>query len=80
MHDCEATQAGLADLLFGELAGAREAALLAELERCAACRGEHEALAATLEAFDAAAAEILPSESFWTGYGERLRARMAQEI
>jgi TonB family protein len=80
MHDCEATRAGLADLLFGELAGARGPLLLAELERCDKCRGEYRALSATLEAFDTAAAESLPAEGFWAGYGERLRERMAQEI
>jgi TonB family protein len=80
MHDCEATQAGLADLLSGELAGARASLLLAELERCEECRDEHRALAETLEAFDTAAAASLPAEDFWAGYGERLRARMAQEI
>ena len=80
MHDCEATRAGLADLLFGELAGGERAGLRAELERCDACRAEHASLSATLEAFDLAAGEMLPSEPFWTGYGERLRERMAQEI
>jgi TonB family protein len=80
MHDCEATQAGLADLLFGEPAGAHAALLRAELERCAGCREEHRALSAALGAFDTAAAEVLPGEDFWTGYGERLRERMAQEI
>lgn len=80
MHDCEATQAGLADLLSGELAGAREALLRIELERCVGCHAEYRALASTLTAFDVAAAVSLPSEEFWAGYGERLRERMAQEI
>lgn len=79
MHDCEATQERLADLLSDELGGADEALLRAELARCGACRGEHRALAAALETFELAAAAH-PSEEFWPGYGERLRARMAQEI
>jgi TonB family protein len=80
MHDCEATQTSLMDLLFDELGEAERPALLAELEACAACRGQHHALSATLSAFDTAAAEVLPGEEFWAGYGERLRGRMAQEI
>ncbi|HWS53745.1 MAG TPA: hypothetical protein VN228_06455, partial [Pyrinomonadaceae bacterium] len=80
MHDCEATQARLMDLLFDELGRGQRAALLAELEACADCAGQHRALADTLSALDTAAAELLPGEDFWTGYGERLRERMAQEI
>ena len=80
MHDCEATQTRLMDLLFDELGDGESALLLAELERCESCRGQHRALAATLSAFDTAAAEVLPREDFWKGYGERLRERMAQEI
>jgi TonB family protein len=80
MHDCEATQTRLMDLLFDELGGGPRAALLAELEGCAACSQQRRALSATLSALDAAAEELLPGEEFWTGYGERLRERMAQEI
>ncbi|HEV3470169.1 MAG TPA: energy transducer TonB [Pyrinomonadaceae bacterium] len=80
MHDCETTRARLADMLFGELGGGHEAALLAELGRCAECAGEHRVLAATLSAFDTASEELLPGGEFWPGYGERLRERMAQEI
>jgi|GEM_PF-522605 len=80
MHDCEATQGEMADLLFGEAGGARRAALLEEVGACASCGAEYASLAETLGACDAAFAAAEPAGNFWAGYGERLRARMATEF
>jgi TonB family protein len=80
MHDCEVTQRVLPDLLFGEVEASRRDALLEEVGACPPCADEYHALKSTLRALDVALDEALPPESFWSGYGERLRTRMAQEI
>lgn len=80
IHDCEATQERLVDLLFGEVEEGRRALALEELEGCAACRAQYNSLVETLRAFDMAAEASLPAEDFWPGYEERLKKRMSQEI
>ncbi|HEV2863679.1 MAG TPA: zf-HC2 domain-containing protein, partial [Pyrinomonadaceae bacterium] len=80
IHDCEATQERLVDLLFGELDGGRRGVALEELDGCPACRVQYQSLVETLQTFDRAAEASLPAEDFWPGYEERLRNRMAQEI
>ncbi|MFN2416616.1 MAG: hypothetical protein ABR603_15865, partial [Pyrinomonadaceae bacterium] len=79
-HDCQATEEMLVDLLFDEVEGGRKSSLLEEVLRCAACAGRYRVMAETLRVFDEAAEKSLPAESFWDGYEERLRRRMAQEI
>ncbi|HST53926.1 MAG TPA: TonB family protein [Pyrinomonadaceae bacterium] len=79
-HDCEATNERLVDLVFGEIEGADRGALLEEVVRCEACARRYRTMAETLRVFDEAAEALLPDENFWTGYEERLRTRMAQEI
>jgi TonB family protein len=79
-HDCQATEERLVELLFDEVEGAGRSSLLEEVLRCAACAGRYRAMAETLRVFDEAAEQSLPAESFWDGYEERLRGRMAQEI
>jgi TonB family protein len=79
-HDCYLTREGFPDLLFGEAESGARAALLEEVARCERCAREYRTLAETLEVFDHAAAATLPAESFWPGYGERLRMRIEQEI
>jgi TonB family protein len=80
MHDCEAIQGEMMDLLFGEAERVRRATLLEEVGACALCGKQYKALAETLGLTSAACAVVEPADSFWTGYGERLRARMASEI
>ena len=79
-HDCQATNEGLVDLLFGELDGGPRGALLEEVVCCEACASQYRTMAETLRVFDEAAAAALPTEDFWPGYEERLRRRMSQEI
>src|ERR687893_440178 len=79
-HDCQATEESLVELLFGEAEGGAREALLEEVVRCERCAARYRAMAETLRVFDEAAETSLPAESFWDGYEERLRRRMAQEI
>lgn len=74
MHDCPATKARLIDLIFGEAADSER--LLAEVRSCAACAAEHRALSETLRAFDRAAGDARPDETFWP----RHHARLAQRV
>jgi hypothetical protein len=77
MHDCEKTKGLLVDLAFGEAADADR--LRAEIEPCVDCRAESRAVAATLAAFDRAAAVAEPTEEFWAGYHSRLARRLDAE-
>ena len=70
----------MADLLLGEASGERRAALLGEVWACASCGAEYASLAETLGACEAAFAAAEPAGNFWSGYGERLRQRMATEF
>src|SRR5215213_569223 len=79
-HDCQATEESLVELLFGEVEGGAREALLEEVVRCERCAARYRSMAETLRVFDEAAETSLPAESFWDGYEERLRRRMAQEI
>ena len=79
-HDCQATEESLVELLFGEVEGGAREALLEEVVRCERCATRYRGMAETLRVFDEAAETSLPEESFWDGYEERLRRRMAQEI
>jgi TonB family protein len=79
-HDCKTTSERLIDLLLGEVEGGPKGALLEEVVRCEVCARQYRTMAETLRVFDEAAEAVLPSETFWTGYEERLRRRMAQEI
>src|SRR5215210_3313144 len=79
-HDCQATEESLVELLFGEVEGGAREALLEEVVRCERCAAQYRSMTETLRVFDEAAETSLPAESFWDGYEERLRRRMAQEI
>ena len=79
-HDCQATEESLVELVFGEVEGGAREALLEEVVRCERCAARYRSMAETLRVFDEAAETSLPAESFWDGYEERLRRRMAQEI
>ncbi|MBV8859243.1 MAG: energy transducer TonB [Acidobacteria bacterium] len=79
-HDCQTTEESLVELVFGEVEGGAREALLEEVVRCERCAARYRGMAETLRVFDEAAETSLPAESFWDGYEERLRRRMAQEI
>jgi len=80
IHDCQATNERLVDLLFGEIEAVRDSSLLEEIGRCDECLSRYRSMAATLRVLDAATEATTPAEEFWPGYEERLRKRMAQEI
>jgi TonB family protein len=79
-HDCQTTEESLVELVFDEVEGGARGALLEEVVRCERCAARYRVMAETLRVFDEAAETSLPAESFWDGYEERLRRRMAQEI
>jgi TonB family protein len=79
-HVCQTTEESLVELLFGEVEGGAKEALLEEVVRCERCAARYRGMSETLRVFDEAAETSLPAESFWDGYEERLRRRMAQEI
>ncbi len=79
-HDCQATEERLVDLLFGEVEGGSRESLLEEVVRCETCAAQYRSMTETLRVFDVAAEASSPAETFWDGYEERLRQRMAQEI
>src|SRR5688500_9049781 len=79
-HDCQTTEESLVELVFGEVEGGAKEALLEEVVRCERCAARYRGMTETLRVFDEAAETSLPAESFWDGYEERLRRRMAQEI
>lgn len=80
MHSCEVTKEELMDLLFDEIEAGRGRRLLAEVENCPACLRHYRAMAQILNVFDRAAEALTPAENFWTGYEERFKERMAQEL
>src|ERR1044072_5958261 len=79
-HDCQTTEESLVELLFGEVERSSKETRLEEVVRCERCAARYRSMAETLRVFDEAAETSLPAESFWDGYEERLRQRMAQEI
>lgn len=79
MHNCTKTQALLVDLLFSELDAATADRVTAEVDACPDCRRQLETMREALIAFDRAADAVMPEESFWAGYHERLRDRLADE-
>src|ERR1044072_5583829 len=79
-HDCQTTEDSLVELLFGEVEGGAREALLEEVVCSERCAARYRSMTETLRVFDEAADTSLPAESFWDGYEERLRRRMAQEI
>jgi hypothetical protein len=79
-HDCQKTKKKLMELVFGELAAERQPQVLAAINDCRVCSQEHQALLATLRAFDQTADAVLPDESYWVGYEARLRTKLAESV
>ncbi|HJQ68881.1 MAG TPA: hypothetical protein VKA70_07905 [Blastocatellia bacterium] len=79
MHDCRKFKERLVDLLF-ESAGADERSrLLREVNSCEACQNLYRSMSEALAVFDQVADTALPEEAYWTGYNERLRARLSEQ-
>ena len=73
MHDCSETKEHLTEFA---LDGRRDAVLERELNRCAECRAEFDALSATLRITTRLKETTAPAEGYWVGYHARLREKL----
>ena len=70
MHNCTETKERLIELVLdGRAAG--------ELDTCAECHAEFEALNVTLRMTSRLSETAAPAESYWSGYHARLRQKLA---
>ena len=76
MHDCRETKEQITELVLDGNDGRRDEVLLTELNRCAECRAEFEALTATLRITTRLKETAAPAESYWAGYHARLRQKI----
>ncbi len=79
MHDCSKFKDKLVNLLFDSANDGERARLLAEMSDCESCAGLYRSMSETLAVFDQVAQTTLPEESYWSGYDERLRARLTEQ-
>jgi anti-sigma factor RsiW len=77
MHNCNSARTNFVELALAELPPAESQRLLGELNGCDACRVEFAALTSTLHVSSQAIRSSLPPEEFWTGYNQRLQARLS---
>jgi len=69
MHSCRETKERLPEMVLDGRA--------AELNNCAECRAEFDALNATLRMATRVSETAAPAESYWSGYHARLREKLA---
>ncbi len=74
MHNCSETKERLTELV---LDGRSAELSVAELNNCADCRAEFDALNATLRMTTRVSETAAPAESYWSGYHARLREKLA---
>jgi hypothetical protein len=74
MHNCSETKERLTELV---LDGRADELSAAELNNCAECRAEFDALNATLRMTTRRSETAAPAESYWNGYHARLREKLA---
>ena len=79
MHNCKATRKQLIELALNQTASDQKEPLLAELERCPACRAEFISFLRVLRVADQAMGSALPAESFWSGYHARLQQSLERD-
>ena len=77
MHKCSETKERLTEFVLDGVDGRSDEGLPAELKNCAECRAEFDALNATLRMTARAIETATPRESYWNGYHERLREKLA---
>jgi hypothetical protein len=75
MHNCRAVKERLTELI---LDGESHDEMSAELNTCAECRAEFDALNATLRMTTRVRETAVPAESYWPGYHTRLREKLSQ--
>lgn len=73
MHDCRETKERITELV---LDGIDDEVLQMELNKCAECRAEFDALNATLRITTRLRETAAPAESYWAGYHARLREKI----
>jgi hypothetical protein len=76
MHNCTETKERLLELVL-DGRSAETSADAAELNGCAECRAEFDALNMTLRMTSRASETGAPAESYWSGYHARLREKLA---
>jgi hypothetical protein len=74
MHNCTETKERLTELV---LDGRSSKISAAELDTCAECRAEFDALNMTLRMTSRVSETAAPAESYWSGYHARLREKLA---
>jgi len=77
MHNCRETKELLTEFVLDGVDGRSDERLAAELKNCDECRVEFDALNATLRMTARATETATPPESYWNGYHERLREKLA---
>jgi hypothetical protein len=80
MHDCNKFKGKLVDLLFESADGGERSRLLAEVNACKNCNGLYRSMSETLTVFDQVTRVVVPEESYWSGYENRLRARVTEQV
>ena len=76
MHDCMETKERLTELALDSVDGHQDEVLLTELNKCAECRAEFDALNATLRITTRLRVTAAPAESYWVGYHTKLREKI----
>ena len=79
MHNCKATRKRLIEEVLDQTPSDQSGPLLAEIERCPACREEFASLRSVLRVADQAMESALPAESFWSGYHARLQRSLERD-
>jgi len=74
MHNCREIKERFTELI---LDGRQDEVASAELNKCAECRAEFDALNATLRMTARVSEAATPAESYWNGYHERLREKLS---
>jgi hypothetical protein len=73
MHDCREVKEQITEMVLDDH---QDEALLTELNKCAECRAEFDAVRATLRVTARLKETCAPEESYWVGYHARLRGKI----
>jgi hypothetical protein len=79
MHDCRKVKSKLIDLVFHEAGPNEKLRLIGEVDGCDMCLELYRSMTDTLGVFDTAVEASMPEESYWSGYEDRLRARLIRD-
>ena len=75
---CDSMEHLMVDALFGDIDADREATLTSHLQECAACTHVFAEMQSTLDVTKKAP-DVLPPESYWAGFQQRLEDRINAE-